>query len=59
MLRKLKFCFINLFTAPKDGTAGMAMDAGAAGTVVGTYWFDANRQIARWIFRWKILPGRN
>ncbi|HQB27436.1 MAG TPA: MFS transporter [Paludibacter sp.] len=33
--------FINLFlTAPKDAsTAGMAMDAGAAGTVVGTYWF--------------------
>ena len=33
--------FINLFlTAPEaGGTTGMAMDAGAAGTVVGTYWF--------------------
>ncbi|MEA4974350.1 MAG: MFS transporter [Paludibacter sp.] len=33
--------FINLFlTAPlTDGAIGMAMDAGAAGTVVGTYWF--------------------
>lgn len=33
--------FINLFlTAPlSDGAIGMAMDAGAAGTVVGTYWF--------------------
>lgn len=34
--------FINLFlTAPAsgEGAAGMGIDAGAAGTVVGTYWF--------------------